>query len=158
MTRSVVHPNRPFAPLVALLSAAAWASPSAQALDEVEQRERIAHQASMFEARLRNGAQQFADPELDAYLNEILDRLFPDHAERLHVHALRDPEFNAFALASGAIYFNTGALLRLQDEAQLASVLGHEGTHVLADHIYRRVVGAKGTAAAVTIAGEVVAP
>lgn len=140
----------------AIVIAGACLSPSTHAIDEAEQRERIAHEAGMFETQLRNGAQLYGDAELDAYLNEITDRLFPDQKGRLRVRALKDPEFNAFALASGAIFFNTGALLRLQDEAQLASVLGHEGTHVTADHIYRSTRAAKDTSV-VSLMGEVVA-
>ena len=82
-----------------------------------------------------------------------LDRLFPDMKGRLHVRGIRDPNFNAFAVATGGIYFHTGALLRLDDEAELALVLGHEGTHVTADHIYRSVSSWKKSSVATLIAG-----
>ena len=51
-------------------------------------------------------------------------------------HVLRDPIPNAFALANGSIYVNTGLLAVLENEAQLASVLAHEETHVLNRHAY----------------------
>ncbi len=37
---------------------------------------------------------------------------------------------DAFAVATGSLYINTGALLRLENESQLAAILGHEGGHV----------------------------
>jgi predicted Zn-dependent protease len=49
---------------------------------------------------------------------------------------LRDPVPNAFALANGSIYVHTGLLALLENEAQLASVLAHEETHVLNRHGY----------------------
>jgi predicted Zn-dependent protease len=75
---------------------------------------------------------------------------------KLHVRTITDPNFNAFAVGTGGIYFNTGTLLRLDDEAQLASVLGHEGTHVTADHMYRSIRSAK-TTSVVTLMGSLVA-
>ena len=49
---------------------------------------------------------------------------------------LRDPIPNAFALANGSIYVNSGLLAVLENEAQLASVIAHEQTHVLNRHPY----------------------
>jgi predicted Zn-dependent protease len=79
--------------------------------------------------------------------------MFPEMKGRLRVRTFKDPEFNAFAVATGGIYFHTGTLLRLDDEAQLASVLGHEGTHVTADHMYRHVTSAKKASVITLVAG-----
>jgi predicted Zn-dependent protease len=49
---------------------------------------------------------------------------------------LRDPVPNSFALPNGSIYIHTGLLAILENEAQLASVLAHEETHVLNRHGY----------------------
>jgi predicted Zn-dependent protease len=113
------------------------------ALTPEEQRGRIDLEVRQFEEALSHSGDLFADPELDAYLQTTLDRLFPDLEGRLRVRSFSDSDFNAFALPSGGIYFHTGALLRIVDEAQLASVLGHEGIHVTADHTYKRVVQGK---------------
>src|SRR6202022_517304 len=46
---------------------------------------------------------------------------------RYAFHVLRDPEtVNAFALPGGQVFITAGLLKHLQDEAQLAGVLGHE--------------------------------
>jgi predicted Zn-dependent protease len=39
---------------------------------------------------------------------------------------LREPMVNAFALPNGSIYITTGLLALLENEAQLAGILGHE--------------------------------
>jgi predicted Zn-dependent protease len=54
------------------------------------------------------------------------------------------PAVNAFALPGGPIYITRGILPFLNDEAQLAGVLGHETGHVTARHAaqqYTRAVG-----------------
>jgi len=47
---------------------------------------------------------------------------------------LDDPMVNAFALPGGYIYITRGILAYMQNEAQLAGVLGHEIGHVTARH------------------------
>jgi predicted Zn-dependent protease len=59
------------------------------------------------------------------------------------VRAYRDADFNAFAVATGNLCVNTGALLRMRNEAELDSVLGHEDGHVLGYHMYHGAVNAK---------------
>jgi beta-barrel assembly-enhancing protease len=48
---------------------------------------------------------------------------------------LRDPDtVNAFALPGGPVFITRGLLKRLENEAQLAGVLGHEVGHVVGRH------------------------
>ncbi len=49
-----------------------------------------------------------------------------------HFTAVNDKTINAFALPGGYIFITRGMLEKLQSEAQLASVLAHEITHVVA--------------------------
>jgi predicted Zn-dependent protease len=50
-------------------------------------------------------------------------------------HLLRDSEtLNAFALPGGQVFITYGLLSKLQGEAQLAGVLGHEVAHVVNRH------------------------
>jgi len=54
---------------------------------------------------------------------------------KFQFHLLRDPQtVNAFALPGGPVFITRGLLTRLQNEAQLAGVLGHETGHVVARH------------------------
>ena len=43
-------------------------------------------------------------------------------------------EINAFALPGGFFYVNSGLILRADEEAELAGVMGHETAHVCARH------------------------
>jgi beta-barrel assembly-enhancing protease len=51
---------------------------------------------------------------------------------------LNAPHLNAFALPNGSVYINAGLLARLQNEAQLATVLAHEGVHFVNRHSYQQ--------------------
>lgn len=137
----MVPANRMYALATALLL---LCPASAGAIDEQEQRDRIIFQTREMEARLASEGALYGDAALDAYLQTVVNRLFPEQTGQLQVRACRDEEFNAFAVATGGLYVNIGALLRMRDEAELAAVLGHEGSHVTGDHVYRSVRNAKG--------------
>jgi len=51
-----------------------------------------------------------------------------------HFVALNDKSINAFALPGGYIFITKGMLKKLTTEAQLAAILSHETTHVVARH------------------------
>lgn len=121
------------------------------AIDEQEQRERIEFQVRELERELEASGVLYGDPALDAYLQSVLERLFPEQRGRLRVRVCKDSEFNAFAVPTGNLYVNTGALLRMRNEAELAALLGHEGAHVVRDHSYRGVRSSKAMGVAGTI-------
>jgi len=50
---------------------------------------------------------------------------------------MSDPTLNAFAMPNGRLYVHSGLLSRLDNEAQLAMILGHEMTHVTSRHALR---------------------
>ena len=78
-------------------------------------------------------------------------------AYKFQFHLLADPNtINAFALPGGPVFITRGLLNRLENEAQLAGVLGHEVGHVVARHaaehiaksqLAQSMVGAVGVAA-----------
>jgi beta-barrel assembly-enhancing protease len=55
------------------------------------------------------------------------------------VHVLINPSLNAFAYPTGAIYVHSGLVARLENEAQLATVLAHEVSHVVQRHTVRHL-------------------
>lgn len=123
----------------------AWTAPG-QAITETEQRARILFETREQEAHLEGRGLLYGDAALDAYLQSVMDRLYPERRGEFHLHAFRDTEFNAFAVATGNVYVNVGALLRLRNEAELAAVIGHEGGHLLGDHMYRGTIESKSIA------------
>lgn len=75
------------------------------------------------------------DPSLDDYLRAVALGLLPEAvraagAPPVRVAVIADPALGAFAMPDGRLYVHTGVLARLDNEAQLASVLGHELAHV----------------------------
>ena len=59
---------------------------------------------------------------------------------RYDFHLLRDAEtVNAFALPGGQVFITMGLFKRLQNEDQLAGVLGHEIGHVVGRHSAERI-------------------
>lgn len=79
----------------------------------------------------------YPDPEMQAYVNEIGQRLAAS-SERSHLEwhftVLDDETVNAFAMPGGYVYITRGILSHLNSEAELAAVLGHEIGHVTARH------------------------
>lgn len=116
-----------------------------------QQRARINLEVTHAEEQIAHSGNLYADPALDAYLQEVTNRLFPELTDKLRVRSFSDSDFNAFAMPSGGIYFHTGALLRIRNEAQLAAILGHEGIHYTAEHTFQRVVQGKKAAAAMSV-------
>src|ERR687891_1052187 len=91
------------------------------------------------EEALLKRAKVYDDPLLEDYLGRLVDRLTADEVRAaagpgFKVGVLRDPTLNAFAMPNGRIYIHTGLLSRVENEAQLAAVLGHEATHVTHRH------------------------
>jgi predicted Zn-dependent protease len=108
-----------------------------------------AFQAEEDEKMLREAAAELAkameraglfyqDAALESYLNEIARKLCASAglpAELpLKVKVIKHPFLNAFAAPDGQIYFHSGLLARLENEAQFAVILGHELTHYIQRH------------------------
>ncbi|HEY2294374.1 MAG TPA: M48 family metalloprotease [Thermoanaerobaculia bacterium] len=94
------------------------------------------------EQKLLGEVKLYGDPGLEAYLNEVVGRLNPpamasNPAIQYRVRVIEDPTLNAFAYPHGSIYVHTGLLARMEDEDELATVLGHEMTHVEYRHMLR---------------------
>jgi hypothetical protein len=66
---------------------------------------------------------------------------------------MRTPFFNASMAPNGMMQVWTGLLLRVENEAQLAAVLGHEIGHYLARHSIERLRAARSNMAAAQIMG-----
>jgi predicted Zn-dependent protease len=79
---------------------------------------------------------------LQAYVAEIGKRMAAK-SERPSLpwefHVVNDAAVNAFALPGGFIYVTRGLLAAINDEAELATVLGHEIGHVTAKHSVQQI-------------------
>ena len=100
------------------------------------------------EARLRRSPFVMRDPELSGYVQDVACRLAGDHCPDVRVVLVRTPLFNASMAPNGLMQVWTGLLLRLDNEAQLAAILGHEIGHYLSRHSIQRMRDIKSSAAA----------
>ena len=70
---------------------------------------------------------------------------------------LDSPQLNAFALPGGKVGVFTGMLQIMANEAQLATVLGHEVGHVNARHAAQRIVAENAVALALRLGASLLA-
>ncbi|WP_404369476.1 M48 family metalloprotease [Marinobacter sp.] len=88
------------------------------------------------------GGRYYLDPELTRYVSDVGQKLAavsdrPDLPYEFAVINSGTP--NAWALPAGKIAINRGLLTELDNEAQLAAVLGHEIVHAAARHSVQRM-------------------
>jgi len=87
--------------------------------------------------KLAGSQQAYKNPEVEAYVRDIGLSVVPEWAKKkfnFQFHVISDPSLNAFALPDGSIFVHTGLLARVENEAQLAAILGHEVAHVTERH------------------------
>jgi hypothetical protein len=68
---------------------------------------------------------------------------------------VENKEPNAFALANGTVIVHSGIMTLLENEAQLAAVVGHEISHATEEHTYRQAQHKKNVRTAIAIAGAI---
>ncbi len=79
------------------------------------------------------------DPSLMAYLNQVGNYVasYSDYPERRYMFTvLKHESVNAFACPGGYVLVTMGALRQANNEAELASILGHEVAHVGKKHMF----------------------
>ncbi|HXZ92068.1 MAG TPA: M48 family metalloprotease [Burkholderiales bacterium] len=86
------------------------------------------------EQELKTSPFVIRDAKLNARLRDIACRLARDHCADMRIYVVRTPHFNASMAPNGMMEVWTGLLLRCNDEAQLAAILGHEMGHYLRRH------------------------
>lgn len=80
------------------------------------------------------------DAEINQYLNQMgrkLIRHSSGGSTDIEIFAVRDPQFNAFAMPGGYVGINTGVMALSDNESELAGVVAHEIAHVTQRHIAR---------------------
>lgn len=105
----------------------------------------------------------YEDEEVHDYFNRISNAILenshmrrPETAERFRetefiFRVLDSPVVNAFALPGGYVYVTRGLMAHMNNEAQLAVVIGHEIGHVAARHASQR--GLQQTIGSVVVLG-----
>jgi predicted Zn-dependent protease len=86
------------------------------------------------------------NPELVAYLDQVGQRVAAQAEPRSFRYTFRildDDSINALALPGGYIYVTRGLLAVLNDEAELAAVIGHEVGHACSRHAAKQLAKAR---------------
>ena len=107
-------------------------------------------------AGVQIGSQSFKvveNLELNTYVTKVGYKVIPRYLKNLQdgdpnkllfrFYILEDDSPNAVALPDGSVFIHTGMLRRLDNEAQLAIILGHEIAHVSAEHTRRQIESAQ---------------
>ncbi|WP_395769558.1 M48 family metalloprotease [Arenimonas sp.] len=99
------------------------------------------------EKQIRDSPLRVTDPALNGYVQEVLCEVTADYCKDLRLYIIDVPVFNASMAPNGVVLVFSGALLRMQDEAELALVLGHEFAHYRQRHSLQSWDKAKDTTA-----------
>lgn len=86
--------------------------------------------------------QLYRNPGVNRYVAQIGQRL-AKQSDRPNIpytfQVVKDDSVNAFATAGGYVYVTTGLLKTADNEAELASVLGHEIGHISSRHLIEQM-------------------
>lgn len=88
----------------------------------------------------------YRDKKLDAYIDVVVRKLIPPELLArvpISVTVIKNPYYNAFTFPNGRIYLHSGILAAMENEAQLATLLGHESSHAIGRHMLKEMRDAK---------------
>jgi predicted Zn-dependent protease len=126
-----------------------------------EDEKRLWKEARELQIRFDRSGLVNEDVVVTAYVNQVALRIIPEKLTeeiRFEIKVLKHPAPNAFALPHGALYIHTGFLARMENEAQLAAVLGHEVSHIIHRHTLQTFRNVKQAAAFASTLGVIGAP
>jgi predicted Zn-dependent protease len=103
------------------------------------------------EERLKASGRVVEDHNLDTYLRDIVCGLEPAHCPNIRIYVVDVPYFNASMAPNGMMQVWTGLLVRTENEAQLAFVLGHELAHYVRRHSLQRWIDLQNKANAASV-------
>lgn len=152
----------PVMTMACLLLAACATSPTGRSqLMMVDDSQMAASGQQMF-ARLQQQATVIRDVRVNnrvqCVVNTLLRELPESTGSNWEVRVFADKTPNAFALPGRKIGVNSGMLDLVQNDAQLAAVIGHEVGHVLARHASERASMGLLAQMSRELAGQVVSP
>lgn len=131
--------------VASLLPIPAWAiSPSAE--EELSIR---------FMKAVKERFEMVDDPVVVRYVESLGERIvkvLPPQPFQYRFFVIDESSYNAFAGPGGVIFINSGLISAMDNEHELAGILGHEITHVYARHISDRIARSK-KIGIVTLAG-----
>ena len=127
-----------------------------------EDEKRLWKMAEQEQTKLDGGGRLHGDSVFSDYLNQVGRRLIPPNLDvkvvSFRFKTIKNPLLNAFSFPHGVIYVHSGLLAKMDNEAQLATVLAHEIAHVTHRHTLQAFRNIKGAAALMTTLQVIGAP
>lgn len=135
--------------LALLLAGCAFEAPRlapARAVPQQPAEEGLWEISRKFEEAVAMSGRKVDDPALETYLQDVSCRVAGAYCTGIRVYPVAAPDFNASMSPNGFMQVWTGLLLRVENEAQLAAVLGHEVMHYAERHSLERLETTRRTA------------
>jgi predicted Zn-dependent protease len=97
-----------------------------------------------YAAQVEKSAKFVNDPVVNEYINRIAQNLVKNSDAKVPftVKVIDADDVNAFALPGGFFFVNSGLILAADEESELAGVMAHEMSHVIAHHAAREMTRA----------------
>ncbi len=97
-----------------------------------------------YAAQIEKSTKFITDPVVNEYVNRIGQNLVKNSDAKVPftIKVIDSDEVNAFALPGGFFYVNSGLILAADEESELAAVMAHEMSHVIAHHAARQMTRA----------------
>jgi predicted Zn-dependent protease len=94
-----------------------------------------------YAAQIDRSTKFISDPVITEYVNRIAQNLVRNSDAKIPfaVKVIDADDVNAFALPGGFFYVNSGLILAADSESELAGVMAHEISHVIAHHAARQM-------------------
>jgi beta-barrel assembly-enhancing protease len=108
-------------------------------------------QLDKIEEDVKESGRRVKDEKLNRYIKKLVCDLAGNYCPDIRPYILDIPLFNATMSPNGMMQIYTGLLLRMQNEAQLATVLGHEITHYVKRHSIKSFLDARSKIDALTV-------
>ena len=105
------------------------------------------YQVDKLERDIQHSPFLVTDPELNNYVSNMVCKLAANYCNDIRVYIIENPHFNASMFPNGMMHIHSGLLLRVENESQLAAVLGHEIGHYLRAHHLKQWRGLRDGAA-----------
>ena len=126
-----------------------------------EDERRLWKEAQELQLRFDKSGLVYENVLVTEYVNQVALKLIPTNVAQeigFQIKILKHPVPNAFALPHGALYIHTGMLARMENEAQLAAIIGHEASHIIRRHTLQTFRNVKQAAAFATTLAVIGAP
>jgi predicted Zn-dependent protease len=97
-----------------------------------------------YAAQVEKSMKFINDPVVNEYVNRIAQNLVKNSDAKIPftVKVIDSDDVNAFALPGGFFFVNSGLILTADEESELAGVMAHEMSHVIAHHAARQMTRA----------------